>query len=82
MESIAERVIRAVGKIAKDHEVTLESTFEELALDSLAIIETVFEIEEEFDIRIPDGDAKSIRCVRDVVDGVERLVAGKGGTDS
>lgn len=81
MATIQERVIRAIGKVAKDRDVTPESTFEDLAFDSLAIIETVFEIEEEFDLRLPDGEVKSIRNVRDVVVGIERLLA-QGGTGS
>ncbi len=76
MATIEERVLRAIGKVAKDREVTPESTFEDLAFDSLAIIEAVFEIEEEFDLRLPDGDVKSIRSVREVIDGIERLLAG------
>jgi acyl carrier protein len=77
MATIEERVLRAIGKVAKDRVVTPESTFEDLAFDSLAIIEAVFEIEEEFDLRLPDGDVKSIRSVREVIDGLERLLAGE-----
>ena len=79
MSRIEEGVIRAISKIAKDREVRVESTFEELDMDSLAIIETAFALEEEFDIRLPDGDLKQIRSVRDVVEWIERLVAEKGG---
>jgi acyl carrier protein len=77
MASIEERVLRTIGKVAKDRTVTPESTFEDLAFDSLAIIEAVFEIEEEFDLRLPDGDVKSIRSVREVIDGIERHLAGE-----
>ncbi len=75
MATIEERVLRAIGKVAKDRDVTPESTFEDLAFDSLAIMEAVFEIEEEFDLRLPDGEVKSIRSVREVIDGIERLLA-------
>ncbi len=77
MSSIEERVIRAIGKVVKDRKVVHDSTFEELGMDSLAIIEAAFEIEEEFDLRIPDGDMKQIRGVRDVIDGVARLLSEK-----
>ncbi len=76
MATIEERVLRAIQKVAKDREVTPGSTFEDLAFDSLAIIEAVFEIEEEFDLRLPDGDVKTIRSVQGVIDGIERLLAG------
>ncbi|MCB1202981.1 MAG: acyl carrier protein [Verrucomicrobiae bacterium] len=75
---IEEGVIRAISKVAQGRTVLLESTFEDLGLDSLAIIEAVFEIEETFDIRVPDEEAKSIRTVREAIEGVERLVAGEG----
>lgn len=75
MSRIEERVIRAIGKVVKDRKVLPDSTFEELGMDSLAIIEAAFEIEEEFDLRIPDGDMKQIRGVRDVIDGVARLLS-------
>jgi acyl carrier protein len=57
--------------------ITPDSTFEELKIDSLDGINVVFGIENEFDINIPDDAARSIRSVRDVVDGVEKLLAGR-----
>jgi acyl carrier protein len=75
MSTIEERVIRAIDKVAGDREVLPGSTFEELDMDSLAIIEAAFEIEEEFDIRIPDGGMKQIHSVRDVINCVESLLS-------
>ena len=45
-------------------------TFEELKLESLAIICTVFDLEADFNIEIPDDAAKNMRSVRDVVEGI------------
>lgn len=75
----AERVIAVIAKaqhISPDS-VSIDSTFEELKIDSLDGINVVFAIEEEFNIEIPDDQAKLIRVVRDVVDGVDKLVAAK-----
>ena len=75
----AERVIAVIAKtqhIPPDS-VTVDSTFEGLKIDSLDGINVVFAIEEEFNIEIPDDAAKLIRSVRDVVDGVDRLIAVK-----
>ncbi len=75
----AERVIAVIAKaqhISPDS-VLIDSTFEELKIDSLDGINVVFAIEEEFNIEIPDDQAKLIRVVRDVVDGVDKLVAAK-----
>ena len=62
--------------------VTIDSTFEQLKIDSLDGINIVFAIEEEFAIEIPVDAAKLIRGVRDVVDGVDKLVAAKASAQS
>ena len=76
MTDTEQRVIRAIGQVAKDKDIKIDSTFEELGVDSLAAIEILFEVEEEFDIDIPGEGARTIRSVRDVVNGVEKLLAG------
>lgn len=55
--------------------ITLDSTFAELNIDSLDGINIVFAVENEFNISIPDDAAQSIRTVRDVVEGVRKLIA-------
>jgi acyl carrier protein len=40
-------------------------------------VEILFALENEFDISIPDEDARSVRSIRQMVEGVERLVAAK-----
>ena len=75
----AERVIAVIAKTQHipAGSVTIDSTFEELKIDSLDGINIVFAVEEEFSIEIPDDSAKLIRTVRDVVEGVDKLVAAK-----
>lgn len=49
-------------------QVKPEATFvEDLAADSLDIVELVMSIEEEFDIQIADEDAEHIVTVNDVI---------------
>ena len=44
-----------------EENVTMEATFvDDLAADSLDIVELVMTIEEEFDLEIPDSDAERI----------------------
>ncbi|HYA37991.1 MAG TPA: phosphopantetheine-binding protein [Candidatus Methylomirabilis sp.] len=54
-----------------------EATLESLNLDSLDLVETLFEVEDEFHIRVPqDGSVDlKIATVQDIVDVVNRLVA-------
>jgi acyl carrier protein len=51
-----------------------QATIEGIGLDSLDKIEFMFELEKEFDIKIPDREVKFI-CIQDIIDGIERLVA-------
>jgi len=77
-----DRVIRVIAQTQhfseeKTAEVTMESTFEQLGIDSLDGINIVFALENEFDVAIPDESAKTIRGVRDIVTGIEDLLAAK-----
>ena len=56
--------------------VTIDSSFEELGIDSMDGVNILFALENEFNITIPDEAAKQIRNVRQMMEGVERLVAG------
>ena len=53
-----------------------EATLESLKLDSLDLVETLFEVEDEFHIRVPqDGSVNlKIATVQDIVDVVNRLL--------
>lgn len=70
---------RVLGIIAANQKkdialVTTESSFEELGIDSMDAVNIVFELENAFDIHVPDEEMKNIRSVRDIVNGVRKLV--------
>ena len=69
-------VMAATQHISED-KITIESTFQELGIDSLDGINILFALESAFDINIPDEAAKQIRTVREMVDGVRQLVEAK-----
>jgi len=50
---------------------------EDLAADSLDIVEIVMKFEEEFAINIPDEEVEKIRTVRDVIGYLEEKVLEK-----
>lgn len=55
-----------------EENVTMEATFvDDLAADSLDIVELVMTIEEKFDLEIPDSDAEKIVTISDVVKYIE-----------
>jgi acyl carrier protein len=65
-----EKVIEAVTKVAKrkQGEVRLESSFEELGMDSLDRVCLLFELEQAFDISIPEERVQGVRTVKDIVE--------------
>lgn len=61
--------------------VTIDSTFEELGIDSLDGVNILFALEEEFKIDVPDAIAQNMRSVRQVVDSLTRVIEGKDISD-
>ena len=55
MENIEEKVLELVGNQTgiDSKQITINTKFEDLNLDSVAIVELVFSLEETFDISIP-----------------------------
>ncbi len=76
MNEIFDRVRRVVAENQQiePEKITIDSTFEELEIDSFDGVNLLFGIESEFDIQVSDEDAKNLRGIRNVVDGVERLL--------
>ena len=81
--AVAQRVIAVVAKARKipSEQITLETTFEELGMDSLDGLNLIFELEEEFNINIPDENALTVRSVGQLVEGFEKLLS-EGKTNS
>jgi len=73
--SVQERVIDIVAEqLGVDKEkVTPETSFvNDLGADSLDTVELVMELEEEFDINIPDDAAEKIQTVGQAVEYIEK----------
>ncbi len=68
------RVIAQTQRIPLDS-ISLDSTFEELKIDSLDGINIVFALENAFHIEIPDEAMRTMQSVRDAVTGVTRLLS-------
>ena len=54
--------------------ITVESSFSELKIDSLLLVEVVMDMEEKFKIEIPDADAAKLTKIEDIVKYVEERV--------
>ena len=78
-KTVEERVIRVFADFKKvsPEEITMDTTFEELGFDSLDGLNLVFELEEEFDMTIPDDRVQDMKGVRQAVEGIEALLDAK-----
>ncbi len=79
LDELSKRVIAvmAATQHVPEDKIVIDSSFQELGIDSLDGINILFALESEFDINIPDDSAKEIKTVREMVDGVRQLVAAK-----
>ena len=73
---LTSRILQIIAKNQKKDiaSVTIDSSFEELGIDSMDAVNIVFEIENEFQVQVPDEEMRNIRSVRDIVEGVKKLV--------
>jgi acyl carrier protein len=78
-EELIQRVLKviATSKRIPLETVTIDSDFQQLGIDSMDAVEILFALENEFDISIPDDEVRTVRSVRDMCTGVEKLVAAK-----
>ncbi|PTX47760.1 acyl carrier protein [Allosediminivita pacifica] len=81
--TVRDKVIEIIAEQAmlETSDVTMESTPEDLGIDSLGLVESIFAIEEAFDISIPfnaNDPSESdfdISSVGRIVAGIEKLIA-------
>ena len=80
---VKETVIQIIAEQAllDPADIALDSTLEELAIDSLGLVESIFAIEERFDITVPfNANAPSssgfdISSVATIIAAVEHLIS-------
>lgn len=84
--STMDEVIAIIAEqaVLEPSDVTPESTLDDLGIDSLGLVESIFAIEEAFDISIPfnaNSPTESdfdISSVATIVEGIDRLRAEQG----
>lgn len=82
-DEVTTKIIAIIAEQAmmEPGDISAESSLEELGLDSLALVEVVFGIEEAFDVSVPfnaNDPSESdfdITNVQAIVDGVKKLIA-------
>ncbi|MEL7092825.1 MAG: acyl carrier protein [Pseudomonadota bacterium] len=85
--SVKDKVIEIIAEqaVLEPSDVTPDSTLESLGIDSLGLVESIFAIEEEFDIQIPFNANEptasdfDISSVETITKGIEALIAEQKG---
>ncbi|MEL7131736.1 MAG: phosphopantetheine-binding protein [Pseudomonadota bacterium] len=81
--SVQDKVIEIVAEqaVLEPGDVRLENTLDDLGIDSLGLVESIFAIEEEFDIQVPfnanepQASDFDISSVQSIIAGIERLIS-------
>ena len=81
--SVKDKVILIIAEqgLLDVADVSLSATLEDLGIDSLGVVESIFAIEEEFDIEVPfnanapEESEFDISTVATIISAVETLVA-------
>lgn len=79
--SVKDKVIEIIAEqaVLEPSDISMDSTLEDLGIDSLGLVESIFAIEEAFDISIPfnaNEPEKSdfdISSVATIIAGIEKL---------
>ncbi len=76
-EELTQRILKVIADSQKlpPEKVTIDSTFEELGIDSLDGVNILFALENEFNISIPDEGVQSLRTMRQMVEALENLIS-------
>lgn len=80
--SVKDKVIEIIAEqaVLDTSDVSVDSTLADLGIDSLGLVESIFAIEEEFDISIPfnanepDKSDFDISNVQSIISGIETLI--------
>jgi acyl carrier protein len=86
-DSVKDKVIAIIAEqaVLEPGDVTPEATLADLGIDSLGLVESIFAIEEAFDIQVPfnanepDQSEFDISSVAAIIAAVEALVADQKG---
>jgi acyl carrier protein len=54
--------------------IHIDSSFEELGLDSLDAVELIADLEDEFNVTIPNIELQNIKSVKQAVNGLEKAI--------
>ncbi len=80
-DPVTERVLALIAEYAgtEASEIDLDTSFEELGVDSLDGLTIMSELEEEFDVALPSEEVLSMTMVRQAVESFQKRLANRAG---
>ncbi len=78
-DDLGAHVIRVIAQTQRMplETIHIDSSFEDLKIDSLDGINIVFALENEFGVNIPDEGVQNLKSVRETVAGIRKLLEAK-----
>ena len=67
-ESVEQVIFNGLNEVGAEGEVSRDSTFEELDVDSLDLVEVAQIVDDEFGVELQGEDVKDLRKVGQVID--------------
>ncbi|NOY70260.1 MAG: acyl carrier protein [Deltaproteobacteria bacterium] len=74
-EKVKKLIAEKLPNVAPEDVKRKASLIDDLGADSLAIVELIMTMEEEFDIEVSDEDAEGLATVGNVIDYIEKQTA-------
>jgi acyl carrier protein len=76
-DEVAEKVISTLASVKRipADSIKLDTSLQDLGIDSLDVFTLLFELENTFKISIPDDDVRSLKTVNDIVEGMKKIIA-------
>jgi acyl carrier protein len=59
-------------KVINKELISIEQSFEDLGLDSLDAVELISNLEDEFNVTLPNIELQQIKTIRQAVEGIEK----------
>jgi acyl carrier protein len=80
--AVTDKVIELIANLKgiAPERITIDSTFQDLKMDSLDGLDLFFELEEAFDLTIPDDRARSLRNVGNIIEELQKLISEQSAT--
>ena len=76
-DALSEKILTTLATVKHlpREKVSLDSSLQDLGLDSLDTITLLFELEKQFHVSISDEQVRLLRSVRDIVESVRQLAS-------